>query len=340
MWPFKKTKPQDEKIKSAGNLQNLENPLSKYFEIAFKSRNDQKFNSKALLLMYETVADVNSIINYVGVKAGDIPCKHVKYLGNGKTKDLGETEVLKSIVSPNKGITQNQFISDVVIQMLVQGNTGILKKKVPGFVAPYSYEVLNSYSLYKIPQNSIDQYGTPSMNVANFDNPIVKYKYELENGNLSTIDLEDIIYIQDINPRKIGKDYYYGASKLYAATRSIKILSGLYDTINTILSAKGALGFIKRVSRPGEVDPMQWQEVVEEVERKINEDYGTTDNRRSIMATYADLQWQRMDAPVNDYLPIELSSQEFRKLCNQIGGMPDVLLNAKKPQHITTWKHQ
>ena len=47
------------------------------------------------------------------------------------------------------------------------------------------------------------------------------------------------------------------------------------------------------------------------------------------MATHADLQWQRMDAPINDYLPIELTAQEFSQLCNQLGGIPDVLLNSK-----------
>ena len=73
---------------------------------------------------------------------------------------------------------------------------------------------------------------------------------------------------------------------------------------------------------------MLWKEAVDEIERKINEDYGTTGGRKSIMATYANMDWVRMDAPINNYLPIELTQQEFAQLCNQFG-MPDVLMNSK-----------
>ena len=138
------------------------------------------------------------------------------------------------------------------------------------------------------------------------------------------MELEQICYIRDKNPRKIGIDYYYGASRLYAATRTISVLSNLYDTINTILAAKGALGFISRQTVAGEVDPHQWESIVDKIEEKLNNEYGTTGNRKAIMATFANLKWNRMVAPINDYIPIELTRQEFAQLCNQLG-MPDVL---------------
>jgi hypothetical protein len=36
-----------------------------------------------------------------------------------------------------------------------------------------------------------------------------------------------------------------------------------------------------------------------------------------------------MNAPINEYQPIELTAQEFSQLCNQMGGVPDILFNAK-----------
>jgi len=332
MWPFKRKiteQPQKEVNKSAGMMQKLDSPLNPYFQIPFKHTTEKRFNSESLLLMYENISQVNSVVNYIAAKGADIPFKHVRYLGNGKTKDLGETEVLKSLQSPNKKVSQNAFIQDIITQFIVQGNCPILKKYTPGFKYPTSYEVLHSPSVYQIPLNSIDMYGTPSMSVAPYENPITKIKQELENGSLKPLKIEEVIYIKDSNPRKKGKDYYYGASRLYAAIRTIKVLDNMYDTINTILGAKGALGFLSRNVRAGEIDPLVWKETVEEIERKINEDYGTTGGRKSIMATFADLRWNRMDSPINEFMPVELTAQEFAQLCNQMGGMPDVLLNSK-----------
>ena len=327
MWPFK-TKAK-ETIKS-NTIVPLDKPLPPYItKVYTREQTTKKFNTNALMLLYETVSQVNSVVNYVAIKAADIPIKHVKYLGNGKTKDMGETEYLKSLNSPNKGVSMNSFIEDIVLQYVIQGNAPVKIIRTPGFVAPTSYDVWNAATLYKIPQYSIDQYGTPSMAKDVRDNPVLYYKNELQNGYLQRMELEDFIYIKDKNPRKIGIDYYYGASRLYAATQSITILKNLYETINTILAAKGALGFLKRTTRNGEIDPMQWKDTVEAIEQRINEDYGTTGGRKSIMATYADMDWVRMDSPVNEFLPIELTQQEFAQLCNQIGGVPDVLFNSK-----------
>lgn len=317
-----------ETTKSAGNMQRLDSPLQERFLIA-GTKVDDKFNNNTLLTLYETVSQVNSIVNYIASKGSDIPIKHVKYLGNGKTKDLGETELLQSLNNPNKGVSRNSFAEDIILQFLIQGNTPIIKTYTPGFKYPTSYKVYPSHELFVIPQWHIDQYGTPSQAKSVFDNPVVGYKHRLQNGTMRALTIEEVCYIKDKNPRKTGKDYYNGASRLYAATRTIKVLSNLYDTINTILSAKGALGFVRRTTTAGEIDPMQWKQTAEDLEQKLNYEYGTTDGKKAIGTTYGNFDWVRMDSPVNEFLPIELTQQEFAQLCNQLGGMPDVLLNSK-----------
>ena len=259
MWPFKVKKQVEQPKETVKSLQPYQTikPYSKiYTNVNNEKAATEKFNNEALLFMYENVSQVNSVINYIATAGANIPVKHVKYLGNGKTKDLGETELLKSINSPNKKVSLNTFIEDIIVQFLVQGNCPIYKSITPGFTYPTAYEVLSAANVYKIPQYSIDQYGTPSQMYDVRFNPIVSYKNELANGMLNTIKVEEICYIKDKNARKIGIDYYYGASKLYAATRTIDVLSNLYQTLNTILAAKGALGFLKRTTTAGEIDPM------------------------------------------------------------------------------------
>lgn len=307
--------------------QRLSNETRKIFIQAFNDLNGRfsarKFNSDSLLKLYEEVTQVNSVINYITIKGGDVVFKHVKYLTEGEIKDLGETDLIK-LLQENPTLIQ-----EIIAQLVIQGNCFVRKRLTPGFKYATSLQVLDSSKCYPIPQYSLDNYGTPATDKTESENPIIKYYYYLANGTYITIPLEEMIHIKDLNPRKTGINYYNGASRLYAATRSINVLSNIYDTINTILSAKGALGFLSRESKAGEIDPLAWKDVVDEVERKINEDYGTTDGKKAIMTTVANMKWNRMDSPISEFMPVELNAQEFAQLCNQMGGMPDALLNSK-----------
>lgn len=308
----------NERIKQ--ETQQLDILPSKKFITVFNQLKSKKYNSESLLLLAEGVSQLNSVINYICTKALDVEIKHVKYV-NGESKDLGDTEILKEI--------QKLKIDDVIQQLIINGNVYIQKKNTPGFNSPTGLEVLHSPSIYNIPQYSLDQYGTPQLNIPEYENPLICYKQELQNAMLKRIELDEIIHIKDSNPRKKGANYYYGASRVYAAVQSLNVMKNLYETINTILSAKGALGFLSRTSKTGELDPMMWKDIIEELEEKINNEYGTTEGKKAIMATFGDVRWNRMNAPINDYLPIELNSQEFAQLCNQLGGIPDILFNSK-----------
>jgi len=325
MWPFSsgktKTSIDDVKSRIKQETQPLNEAPKQRFITIFNQISAKKYNSESLLQLAETVSQLNSVINYICSKAQDINIKHVRYLGNGKTKDLGDTELLKEIYKLNR--------SDVIQQLIIHGNGYILKQKTPGFIYPTDFEVMHSPSMYNIPQYALDQYGNPVLNIPQNENPLICYRQELETGQLKRLELDEIIHIKDSNPRKKGANYYYGASRLYAATQSLNVMKNMYETINTILSAKGALGFLSRTSKTGELDPMMWKDIIAELEDKINYGYGTTEGRKAIMATFADAKWNRMDSPIQDFLPIELTSQEFSQLCNQLGGIPDIIFNSK-----------
>lgn len=303
-------------------IQYLDRPYNYQFANSTYSTQNHKYNNDILLWMYENVSQVNSLINYISNKAAEIPIKHFRYQANGKKKWLGETDYQKFVDTIN--------IEDLILQFLIQGNVFLQKKQTPGFEAPTSATIQPSNVFYVIPLNRIDEYGTPSTVNDVFENPVIRYSKKIDSGTLKNYLLEEIIHVKDLQANRTGKDFYYGTSRIYAATASINVLKNIYETINTILTGKGALGFIsqKITGNDGNMMAALNPDVMKEVERRINEDFGTTGSRKSIMATAADARWNRMDAPISEFTPIELTAQEFRHLCNQIGGVPDILFNA------------
>jgi hypothetical protein len=322
LFSFKKQKEELKSEKASGKMiQPLTSePLFIYNRYSNQSFS-QKYNSDVLLALYETVSPINTVINYIASKGAEIPVVHYRYLANGKKKPIGETEAIKFVDSMS--------IRDAIIQFLIHGNLFIQKKQTPGFSLPTNGIIHPSNRIYIIPQRSLDQYGNPDNTVDVFENPLKKYSKQLDSGVMKDFKKDEFIHVKDIQANLRGKDFYYGSSRLYAAIDTSYTLKYLAETINTILSAKGALGFISRNSKQNELEPLMWKEPIENVEKSINDNYGTTNGKRAIMATFADLRWNKMDSPISDFIPVELSSFEFEQICNQMGGVPAMLFNAK-----------
>jgi phage portal protein BeeE len=326
----KMEQPQPERVKhGAYDLEYDNIPAYILNSYTQNSRGGLKYNSDTFLLMYERVPQLQGIINYILDKAAEVPFRHYRYQGNGKKKDLGETDVIKLLQNPNERDNEISFKQDAIAQLAIHGNVPIIKKRTPGFALPTKLWVEASNRIWAIPKFSIDQYGLPNTAKDHTENPIVQYRKQLDSGELKTIDIRDMIYIRDVNPSKTGRDFYYGQSRIYAATKTIKVLDNLYNTLNALLANRGALGFIKRNTRQGEVDAGMWNDAVEKFEAEFLAKYGTSDGKRPVMATVADLDFIRMSFPISEFMPTELGAQEFSMLCNSLYGFPDKLLNSK-----------
>jgi len=304
-------------------------PLMSEAPISFSYYNpkfDKHYNSQILAELYNKVGAVNAIINYISSRCAELPINHVRYLSNGKKKILGETKQLNRLQNPNDQQTQNTYLESIYQNILIHGNSPVWMFNVPGFEEPQRIEILPSEKVFIIPEKSQDLTGTPANGQDPRYNPIKSYKLYI-NGRYIDIPIEEIIYIKRSNPNRTGADWYYGMSPLYAATRNIDILSGLYDTINTVTQYKGALGFIKKITRSGQVDPM-----MDPAEKALTEEkllsYGTKAGQKSVFVTPYDLQWVRMDSPISDFLPVQMDEKQFGHLCNQFA-LADVLLNSK-----------
>jgi phage portal protein BeeE len=324
IWPFKKSR---QVTKAAGNFVL---PLDKQLPFllpGYKPGNDNKFNSLNLAILYNTVGAVNAIINYISQKVGEIPVQHVRYQSNGKKKVLGETEQLKLIQSPEPGKSGTVFISEIAASLMIQGNAPVWFNRTPGFTVPTRSNLLAADSVYAIPRLTMDQYGTPQLTADPRSNEIVRY-HMLINGRWIVIPLEEVCYIRNINPNKTGRDWYYGMSPLYGAIRNIDILSGLYDTINTVTQYRGALGFVSKVSRANQLDILPAEDLMTPLRERFLERYGTGKQKDAIAFTPYDLKWVKIDAPISDFLPVEIDEKQFGHICNQFH-IADVLLNSK-----------
>jgi len=307
-------------IEGVGNVQ-LFQPIDASLDLlkGYSPTFDSKFNSVALLKLYNEVGAVNSIINFIATRCGELPLTHVRYQSNGKKKILGETEALK--------VVQKLSIQNSVSAFLIHGNIPIWKLNVPAFDVPSRLEQLPSQFIYPIPQYHVGLQGVPATSADCRFNPVVRYHFNI-NGTYHVIPIEEMIYIKNINPNLSSTDYYSGMSPLYAATRSIDILSGLYDTINTVTQYKGALGFIKKISRPGQVDPLAGATEGKTWTDEYFAKYGMNQRKgqKPIGFTPYDLAWVKVDAPIRDFMPVELTTQQVGQLCNQFG-ISDVLFN-------------
>jgi len=318
---------QKEKVKMIQRMdQDWQQPIdpSSFFK-GYTPGFSAKFNSEALLKLFNEVGDVYSIIDKISSKVADPCVNHVRYLANGKKKILGETDQLKAF--------QQLKFKEIVQTFLIHGNVPIWKLQTPGFNYPSKVIQLPSQRVYVIPEKHIGLTGEPVLTADQRFNPVVYYHYLLA-GQYKVIPIDEIIYIKGTNPTMTGRDFYNGMSPLYSATRSVDILAGIYDTINTITQYRGALGFIKKNVRAGvgAIDPLAGATEGKEWTKEYFEKYGTArinskgERPYPIGFTPYDLSWVRIDTPISDFMPVDLSRQQFGRLCNQFG-ISDVLFN-------------
>ena len=279
-----------------------------------------------LLYLFNNVSEINSIITYIAQKGSDIPVKHVRVLGNGKNKDLGETDLIKTLRKPNQLDSGRTFMINAISAYLVYGFIPINKINSVGWGLKELW-LLQGNHFYPIPEKSINQYGQPPMGQDFRMNPIVKYRLFINNKPLDFLP-EEIIMINDSNLSFEYGAYLKGQSRLYSAIRSIKTLSYIYDTVITLIANKGAAGFLTKRARAGEIDSGWDPKNKQEVERKLYS-YGTTNGKRPIGVTEKDLGFVRLSVPINEFMPIELKQHEFRTLATALL-FPSVLLNDKE----------
>jgi hypothetical protein len=281
-------------------------------------------NSRDLLVFYfNTVSEINSIVTYIAQKGADIPRKHVKILKDGTEENIGKSDYIKLLNKPNTLQDGRVFTINAISYFLVTGFMAINKVKPIGWdISKGELFVLPSNYFYPIPLKSVNIYGMPPSGQDFRINPIVKYRLFIDNQPKDFLP-EEIIMINDSTLDFDNGNYLRGQSRIAAAIRAVESLSYLYDTVNTLLTHKGAEGFLSKIARPNQPTTAISPTERLNIEKKLYS-YGTTGGRNPIGVTSEDLKWLRISVPVSEFMPIELKEHEFRTLGRT------VLLNDKE----------
>ena len=281
-----------------------------------------------LLYFFDRVDAVNAIISYLATTASQIPRKHIKKLANGKEKDLGKTAEMELLDKPNPLNNGVVFCQNNIASFFVFGNVYINKLKALGFESEGFKE------LWPLPSNrtwiktrySIGDFGLVNPSQDWRSNPIVSYNWKLD-GKWIYLNPEEVGHLKDTNLQTSFGQYLYGQSRLYSATSSIETLMGIVDIIKSLTNNGGAGGFVKKTSRANQADTAMDPEEKKKIEKNFHENYGYGADKKRIFFTDQDLSYQKIDAALRDYMPIELKEHEFRMLCNVLGGFPASILN-------------
>lgn len=284
--------------------------------------------NQTLLELFTNVGEVNGIISHLARVASNVELKHVQVQGNGKEKEVKNSEIIKLLANPNPLKGGQILLQEVYASFFVFGNVYLNAFKPIGFKQPTKLYQLPSTDTFAIPERSQDEYGTPMFGSDFRYNPIAKYNFFIDSTPKSIV-LEEIIHIKDTNLSVSGANAYYGKSMLFSAIANCETLKYLYETINTILSKRGALGFIKKNNRAGEMATTLSEKEISQIINTLNKRYGVTGGRQPIGVVNTDLSYQRIDAPISEFIPIELKADMVKTLCRVLGNLPVQLFSSE-----------
>ncbi len=282
-------------------------------------------NNDLMLFLFNNVAEVNSIITYIAQVASGVELEHVRKGKDGKEEEVKDSKILKLINKPNPLYSGLTLKLNAFSSFFVYGNIYINKVVPIGFKDVKELYLLPSNRVYIKTEKSTGDYGYIPTGTDPRQNPITAYNWDLGSKFVS-LEPANVIHIKDSNLQTESGAYLYGQSRLFSATRNVSSISSMVDTINTILSKNGGLGFVKKNKKANEIDggidPME----KERIEAAFL-NYGLTDGRQPIFFTDQDLQYVKMSSALSEFMPTQIKESEFRMLCNVLGGFPASILN-------------
>lgn len=287
---------------------------------------EKEYNSDLLVFYYNTVSEINAIVTKIAEVAANVPILHVVKDSKGKEIDKGQTDVIKLLNNPNQYINGKSFRQNAFTNYYVTGNIYINKITPVGFGKVTQLYLLPSGRVFPFVQGAYEPYGLIPPGTDIRTKEISKYNWIVDNNKI-VLEPESVIHIKDTSIGNDNRLNIVGVSRLQSAINNVKSLNYLNETINTILSRAGALGFVKKNNKSNEMyngmDPDEKKRIENAFYR-----YGSTEGKMPIFFTDQDLNYVKILNALSDFMPIELSQHEFKLICKVLGGFPDVLLQA------------
>jgi hypothetical protein len=226
----------------------------------------------------------------------------------GKEANGADAQKMRNLLNnPNPLQSGMQFEAQGYIYEQLFGFNIILPIKPIGFA-----DNIDASSLWNIPACWIDFKATQEIFQRSGGIGLQEIAFSF-NGIRTVIPVRDLIIIRDFTPS--FSTLTFPGSKLQAMQKPINNIIGAYDSRNTLMNYRGALGILSTDPASGQYQPMGIR--IEE-KAQLQEDfrrYGLRSRQWHVIITQAQLKWQQMGYPTKDLLLMEEVEESTRALC-------------------------
>jgi len=268
-------------------------------------------SDRALISMYNEVADVSIPINYILDNCSRVPLKHYIQKTDGTLQHKENSKVEEVLDKPNQYEEYEDFVKTYLLDEILLGNIYLNR------IRPIGYNRITQ--LYIIPA---EQCKPKLENKDEKDfrkNSVIAYKWTVEGSEMS-LKSEDIIHRKNASKNK--KSYYIGNSRLIPALIVSKSLRYNYQARAKLYKDGGALGMITPKFEGVTLGSIE----AEMVENKLKTKYGLTGNQNPNIITPVPLDYKKMGI---DAKQLDLNAnkvQDFQTICSVLN-VHSILVN-------------
>jgi HK97 family phage portal protein len=289
-------------IKSLGGNLAGHNPSNLFsFFGGFMPLNFNNNLSNQISQGYSQNVDVYSIIKKITDISKSVPWIIEKKQSNGNWKELKDTTLHELMAAPNmaKSYTWDDIEEQILLYLLITGNTYLIGNTQFNSSLIEEVDILPSQSVTIFNQNS------------SFFMP--QYEYQFTFGSSQGLYTNDNLkHIKFFNPNLINFDY--GLSPIQVAANVVQVGNERWIADASILSNKGASGFITDKSQL----PMT-QDEFDLIDSALRDKIGGANNFGKVVATNKDLGYIQLGMSSADMQLLEKGVVTTRTLCNVLG---------------------
>ena len=252
--------------------------------------------------IYETIPEVRLVIDNKATLFSNMVIKCVDADG-----EEVEHQVLELLTNPNPLQTQNEFLSQYMVNKSIYGNSFFNKLKATSTSFPSTMYVLPSEFMSIVPTGKMFQ--------QSFIEDIIK-SYDLEiQGQTDSYPPEEILHKNDI----ATDDYLASESRLLPLKMPISNIEGAYKSRNILINEKGAIGILSNNNKDSDgglpLNPDEKQQIQDDYQEK----YGIGGGKNRVIVSNSNLQWQPMSSGIKDLMLFEEIQEDFNRIVDAYG---------------------
>lgn len=241
----------------------------------------------------------------------------------GKESMTAEAKKLRALFKrPNPLQSWKQFEAQGYIYQQLFGYTIILPIKPAGFK-----ENIDATALWNIPPFMVDIEETNKLFYQSDTKGIIKQIVLNYKGTRTPIDVSDIYIMKDFTPS--FSSLVLPESRICALELPINNIIGAYESRNTLINYRGALGILTNDPGTGQFGALPITEIEKESIQNDFKRYGLKQNQWQMIITSAAMKWQNMGYPTKDLMLFEEIEDDICRICDSYNYPYQLMSSAK-----------